>query len=114
MVRIPFVLSVLSLIILATSCSFPKHKVRYEVNCTKCEVSYIKEKDVNVLRETATNSWSYEFLAYKGQHLSLAASNLDTLKDKVAVFIYLNGSLVDSLSKSGKAWNGASLTYVVE
>ncbi len=100
--------------LILSSCSFPKHKVRYEVTCTKCEISYIKEKDENILREPHTDAWSYEFLAYEGQRLSLAAANQDTLSDTVKVSIFLNDSEVKTLSKGGKKWSAASVTYTVE
>ena len=94
-------------LILAMGCSFPKYEVKYEVTCTRCDVSYLKEKDEYVQRESATGTWTYSFRAYENQSLSVAAQNVDTLKDKVFVSISINGEVVDSISRSGKPWSGA-------
>ena len=95
------------------ACTFPKYEVKYEVQCTKCEVSYNKEKDENVQREAAAGSWTYSFRAYENQSLSLAAQNVDTLSDRVWVSISINGEVVDSISRSGKPWCGAIAKYKV-
>jgi len=99
--------------ILFFACSYPKYEVKYEVNCTNCDISYTKEKDVYVQRESASVKWSYSFKAYENQPLSLAAQNKDGLTDKVFVSISINGKVVDSISRSGKPWCGAIAKHTV-
>jgi hypothetical protein len=113
MKSLPSLASVFLLVLIFIGCSFQKYKVRYEAQCTKCTVSYLKEKDINIERQPLQGTWSYEFLGYEGQQLSVAAANVDTLQDKVFVAIYLNGVLQDSLSKSGKKWSAASIKYTI-
>lgn len=90
----------LLLVVLLSACrKEDRRKVRYEVTCASCDLTY-SNSSADTEQRTIATSWNYEFNAEGGQFLYISAQNNNS-SGSVAVKILLNGDTFKSASSSG-------------
>jgi hypothetical protein len=97
---------------LFSSCEKEEFKARYDVTCTSCTVSYLKEDYQFVARIKVENNFQFEFDAIDGQKLQVAAFDT-TDNTTIKVEIRLNGEVVSSKEATGTKDIGVVAEYAI-
>jgi len=83
-----------------SACRKPEdEKVRYEVQCSSCSLTYANSSG-NTEQRDMTTSWNYEFTAEKARWLYISAQN-NNASGTVGVKIIVRGGTIESASSSG-------------
>ena len=93
------VILILAIAVLASCRKDKDETVRYEVDCTSCDLTYTNSSE-NTEQRSMTNEWSYEFKAPKGQFVYISAQN-NNASGTVGVKIIARGGVFESASSSG-------------
>lgn len=90
----------ISLILLLSGCSEPD-KITVKVECNGCEASISKKGDDPVTNRNVKGVWEKGIWCERGSVVAAAAKNVRS-SDKIAIYVYLNGKLIDSDKSSGE------------
>lgn len=74
-------------------------KVKYTVNCASCDLTY-ENSTGNTEQRSMSNTWQYEFNAYKDAFYYISAQNNNS-SGSVTVKILIDGRVVDEATSTG-------------
>lgn len=89
----------LTCILLCASCKKEENKMRYEVHCNTCSITY-SNASANTEQGDMSGFWHYDFSANSGQFVYISAQN-SAATGTVSVNILYNGKPFENASSSG-------------
>lgn len=86
-------------LLLLSACKKEEDKIRYEVHCGTCDLTYSNSSE-NTEQRSMSGFWSYDFSGTSGQFVYISAQN-NANSGTVSVQILRNGGVMKSASSSG-------------
>lgn len=88
-----------SAIVLLSACKKEENKMRYEVHCATCDITYSNASE-DTEQRSVSGFWSYDFTGASGQFVYISAQN-NASSGTVSVQILHNGGVLKDASSSG-------------